>query len=1032
MQSVALSPAYKHDRSYVSGGLAGNLILTVGGVAGKSATSNTSGAAAATAGWLGAIGIGSHNGTDKVLHSGEGSISTIKWSLGGNYLAWVNERGVKIMRTNLHLESGETDFAWAKPSHIDHPNRPEWKDMAGVWKARAEWIDEDGLELDDEDDDPSPMSSKKNEDNADTRSIRSIASLQTPKKNRRREKLIVGWGDTIWMIHVHPGARSAGREGVIRKMGKVEVVTMQVKFPPFTRTLLMWKLSLRTDCIISGISLYTPNLLLVLAYVTPDNNHAQDTAASQSTPRRGIHRRQNALQPEMRIIDIETKEEVCIADTLKVSRFESLSATDYHLGVLPVIRASAKSTTLRGALDVFSGIGGTIWDATMYPTKLLGSAATDATLYSAQLFSSAASMRSVGGGSEKNPSSNATSARSSDAVSTPFKAGQGPHPALLTRGMKIFIQSPYDCVLATKPTRADHLKWLVEHEKYEEAWTLIDTRPEVAGGLPDRTPTASTPGTPTKVQGSLVDFFDDSSQSTLSGSRNLHSRAERDKGHIGQKWIQQLINKDDWTTAGQVCGKVLKTSSSWEHWAWIFAGAGKHTDISPYIPTKHLRPPLSSTVYEIMLQPCISEDRPRLGELLDRWPSDLFDTGSIISAMETQLKFGETRVDTVEDGIKGRDWRILEEGLAKLYLANGQSRDALRCYIRLQDADTALALIRTQNLVDAVADDIPGLIQIRIPKGEQEEASLSALEEGSSKPIRLLVSEAHHGVVTPETVINQLQNKKGMKPYLFFYFRALWNGDTIDDPTINKRSIRDATTHHLATEGKSLVNDYADTALSLFAEYDRDLLFTFLKLSQSYTLSLASSICEKRNYVSELVYLYAKEGRMKKALFVIIEKLDDVSQAITFAKEQNDPDLWNDLLNYSMNKPVFIRALLEEVGTSIDPITLVRRIPEGLEIEGLRNSLTRMIKEYELQDSISEGVARVLRGEVAAGMESLRAGQKRGIKFDILAGNKKPNHVANHKARRRIPVNHVKVGHCAGCGEVFIDEGMLLFTVFYS
>lgn len=85
-----------------------------------------------------------------------------------------------------------------------------------------------------------------------------------------------------------------------------------------------------------------------------------------------------------------------------------------------------------------------------------------------------------------------------------------------------------------------------------------------------------------------------------------------------------------------------------------------------------------------------------------------------------------------------------------------------------------------------------------------------------------------------------------------------------------------------------------------------------------------------------------------------------------------------------MDKPHFIRGLLEEVGTAIDPIKLVRRIPEGLEIEGLRDGIGRMVREYEIQYSISEGVARVLRGEVAAGMDTLRSGQKRGVKFEVV------------------------------------------------
>lgn len=149
--------------------------------------------------------------------------------------------------------------------------------------------------------------------------------------------------------------------------------------------------------------------------------------------------------------------------------------------------------------------------------------------------------------------------------------------------------------------------------------------------------------------------------------------------------------------------------------------------------------------------------------------------------------------------------------------------------------------------------------------------------------------------------------------------------------------------------------------------------------------------CEDHNYIPELVYLYSKTGQMKRALYLIIDRLRDVSRAIAFAREADDPDLWEDLLKYSMDKPRFIRGLLEEVGTAINPITLVRRIPEGLEIEGLREGLKHIMKEHEIQYSISEGVARVLRSEVAAAQATLRNGQRKGIKFEVVV--KQEDHV---------------------------------------
>jgi hypothetical protein len=172
---------------------------------------------------------------------------------------------------------------------------------------------------------------------------------------------------------------------------------------------------------------------------------------------------------------------------------------------------------------------------------------------------------------------------------------------------------------------------------------------------------------------------------------------------------------------------------------------------------------------------------------------------------------------------------------------------------------------------------------------------------------------------------------------------------------------------------------------------------------------------------------------MKRALFLIIDRLADVSQAISFAKQQDDPDLWEDLLNYSMDKPRFIRGLLEEVGTAINPITLVRRIPEGLEIEGLREGLSRMIKEYEIQFSISSGVARVLRGEVATAQTTLFSGQRKGIRFDV--SHKPYDHVdvsvfdaltssIANEPPAPVPHSHAppQPGHCVACREPFSEN----------
>lgn len=213
VQAVALSPEYKNDKTYLSGGRAGQLILTVGGRAGTTEKATTLGGTAAATGWLGSIGLGASSGKDTVLHSGEGAINTIKWSLSGKYVVWVNEEGIKIMRSSLHLDSADTEYAWTRIRHIDRPNRPQWEEMASVWKAHAEWVDVKSLETP-EHNETGPIQQTSNTTAGDTPEI---------------EKLVVGWGGTIWVINVYPDRiPPSGTRAGNRKLGDAEVVTMYV------------------------------------------------------------------------------------------------------------------------------------------------------------------------------------------------------------------------------------------------------------------------------------------------------------------------------------------------------------------------------------------------------------------------------------------------------------------------------------------------------------------------------------------------------------------------------------------------------------------------------------------------------------------------------------------------------------------------------------------------------------------------------------------------------------------------------------
>lgn len=99
-----------------------------------------------------------------------------------------------------------------------------------------------------------------------------------------------------------------------------------------------------------------------------------------------------------------------------------------------------------------------------------------------------------------------------------------------------------------------------------------------------------------------------------------------------------------------------------------------------------------------------------------------------------------------------------------------------------------------------------------------------------------------------------------------------------------------------------------------------------------------------------------------------------------------------------------------------------------------------MVREYEIQHSISEGVAKVLRGEVGVAQNALRVGQRRGVKFDVV--RKADDHV-DVEASSTLPLpdkellnieepeidptvikksEAPKAGHCVGCHDPFTEH----------
>ncbi|QSL66436.1 hypothetical protein MERGE_000816 [Pneumocystis wakefieldiae] len=371
--------------------------------------------------------------------------------------------------------------------------------------------------------------------------------------------------------------------------------------------------------------------------------------------------------------------------------------------------------------------------------------------------------------------------------------------------------------------------------------------------------------------------------------------------NVSLAYLEYLVKNDEYDKISSICCDIFeKDVDLWEKWILNFAESGHLQFITKCIPTDN--PQLSMSIYEMVLAYHLVSNQALLLDILKIWPCEIYSMDNIIFL--------------IEDRWEKKEETILMECLAYLYIKKGSPENALYFYLRLRSPET-IDLIKKYRLFNSIEDDILLLFQLDFFSDKIECSSEKIL---NNKVINFLVEYSH--LIPVYKVVHQLE---GYHIFQYYYLRAIFVFDS-----------------HLASE-------FGDLQVELYAEYDRCILMEFLQTSFTYSLEKAFNICKLREYIPEQVFILGRMGDNKKALMLIIEKLNDIDQAIEFAKIQTDDDLWEDLIVYSLNNPVFISRLLENAGDVINPIELIKRIPEGLVIPCLKNSLLKILKEYELQ-----------------------------------------------------------------------------------
>ena len=394
------------------------------------------------------------------------------------------------------------------------------------------------------------------------------------------------------------------------------------------------------------------------------------------------------------------------------------------------------------------------------------------------------------------------------------------------------------------------------------------------------------------------------------------------------------IDKVDQPVNEKIRERLEKIKDAWEVEILAFQKYKKLHELCAYIPVK--KPRLDSWAYELALSSFLGAgDWKNFEAFLTKWPTDLYRPEAVINYLVKVLN--ETKLES-------DDKKLLLKCLGILYEYHEDHVSALIIYIKLSNKRAFEILGRHHRLFQSLSGDdkILKLMKVNV------DAAINLFINNTEKiPVSMVASSI-----------------KSNRKYYYKYLDRLFEFDP------------------------EAGFEYHKDMIELYAEFDttdgKSKLITFLKESTSYPIDEAYRICQERKLYEAQVYLLTRMGHSVQALSLLIDDIGDIGQAIDFCKEQDDHELWDNLLTKATQskKSSYITDLLQNIGTHINPKELIARIPNGKKIDNLRDSLVKILCDYKLQIDLSQGCKRVFVSDTVKLSQKLRALGKRAVLVD--------------------------------------------------
>ncbi|KAG5447100.1 Vacuolar protein sorting-associated protein 41 [Clonorchis sinensis] len=487
---------------------------------------------------------------------------------------------------------------------------------------------------------------------------------------------------------------------------------------------------------------------------------------------------------------------------------------------------------------------------------------------------------------------------------------------------------------------------------------------------------------------------------------------------VGLLYVNYLIETEQFDLAAAICAQILSDRSSWEEQTYVFMRLGHLASLVPFLPTgedtEFGQIKLSSGLYETVLTEFMDRDPAHFLSLLCRWKDlDLLDSfdgllRTLVDRIERRISLSDHRITAEPESIS--ESTVLEpslknlwQALAVLYDKVGLSEKAIDILVQLHDP----------RVFEMFEGKPSGSLDRRLVEVLKERTECF-MELDTTRALAILLDNI--AAVPVDHVVNQLEGKPEL---LYHYLDCVYN-----------RYPKHANPHIISL-------------IQLYTMFNRDKLLPLLRSTDSYPLSEALVICEKAKLVQETVYLLTRVGRRHDALRLIMTQGGDLAPtgedgtpptfeerqsaaaaaAIAYCCEEDhvrsdyryehemgiqqsdlvygvrlddDPneteqedrdessgELWQQVVLFAVDKPVFICALLQHASADgLDPRLLLRKISPDMSIPGLRNSLIKLMRNYRLQLELQRSCQRILRTDSHKLFQRLLQSHAKGIRVE--------------------------------------------------